>query len=263
MTRHLSRAFVFVLLVIAGVPARASLLPAAVGQSEAASQYPLIPNETIINNFGIPSTASASDPFGGAAFASVSKGGTALFAQANFVAGSSFATSAQANLFYDFEVIGPSSPSTIFVPVNVQANLSAFGGNGTEFGAIANAFLRMQYPFNAVGTQMNASVCSAEFACSNKLAVNQTLFLEVNRPVEVEEGATAFNAAVPASLAMADPFIQIDPSFLADNPGFSLEFSDGIDNVPVSETPLPAALPMFGAALLALGAFAWRRRREA
>jgi hypothetical protein len=65
------------------------------------------------------------------------------------------------------------------------------------------------------------------------------------------------------ALALADPYIQNDAAFLTANPGYSLEFSDGIDNVPIAATPVPPALPMFGAALLALGAFAWRRRERA
>jgi len=36
-----------------------------------------------------------------------------------------------------------------------------------------------------------------------------------------------------------------------------------LDNVRISATPLPAALPMFGSALCAAGVFAWRRRKRA
>jgi hypothetical protein len=62
--------------------------------------------------------------------------------------------------------------------------------------------------------------------------------------------------------ASVDPFFSLIRRFLADNPGFSLEFSEGVDNSPIAATPLPSALPMFGAALIGLGAFAWRWRQR-
>jgi hypothetical protein len=63
-----------------------------------------------------------------------------------------------------------------------------------------------------------------------------------------------------SATATADPYFQIDPAFLAANPGYSLEFSPGIDNVPISATPLPPALPLFASGVIALAGFAWRRK---
>ena len=97
---------------------------------------------------------------------------------------------------------------------------------------------------------------------------NDKIFLSSNTLYSVELFADADSTdtsgqGITLARALADPFIEIDTSFLADHPGLSLEFSDGIVNAPISAVPLPPALSMFGAALLALGAFAWRRRSQA
>lgn len=57
--------------------------------------------------------------------------------------------------------------------------------------------------------------------------------------------------------ALADPYFQIDPSYLNANPGVSLEFSPGINNVPVSSTPEPSCVGLAGIAI----ACAFGRRR--
>ncbi len=54
--------------------------------------------------------------------------------------------------------------------------------------------------------------------------------------------------------ASSDPQVVIDPSF--DAADFTLEFS------PVTTTPLPAALPLFGAGLAVIGLLGWCRKRK-
>jgi hypothetical protein len=52
--------------------------------------------------------------------------------------------------------------------------------------------------------------------------------------------------------------------FLNANPGqYQIIFSAGIDNGPVSNTPLPVTLPLFASGLGALGLLGWRRKRKA
>jgi len=50
-----------------------------------------------------------------------------------------------------------------------------------------------------------------------------------------------------------------------ENLGFSstTDFDIGLDNVQVTETPLPATLPLFATGLGALGLLGWRRKRKA
>jgi len=67
-------------------------------------------------------------------------------------------------------------------------------------------------------------------------------------------GAGAYALAGSAS-ATADPVISIDPTWLAQNPGYSLEFSPGITN---GSTPEPSSLFLLGSGLLTAGY--WVRR---
>jgi hypothetical protein len=77
--------------------------------------------------------------------------------------------------------------------------------------------------------------------------------------VEMQASASSCAAGGIAN-AVADPYFQIDPAFLAANPGYSLEFSPGITNQPVSAVPLPASFPLFLTGLLGLMGFAAVKR---
>ncbi len=57
--------------------------------------------------------------------------------------------------------------------------------------------------------------------------------------------------------AWIDPTIQIDPTFLAANPGYSLSFSS---NIPAAVVPVPAAAWLFGSGLVGLIGLARRRQ---
>jgi hypothetical protein len=61
--------------------------------------------------------------------------------------------------------------------------------------------------------------------------------------------------------ASIDPYIAIDPTFLSNNPGFSLEFSPGIVNAPVG---VPGPTVGAGASSFALAALflSWLVRRR-
>ena len=82
--------------------------------------------------------------------------------------------------------------------------------------------------------------------------------------------ATAFAPGGSAS-ALVDPYFFIDPSldptFTGGPPAYTFIFSADIGNFPPgsgppSETPLPAALPLFTTGLGALGLLGWRRKRK-
>jgi len=76
-------------------------------------------------------------------------------------------------------------------------------------------------------------------------------------------GASTFPGGTSDSATGSmDPII----SFLnaSDESQFQLLFSDGVGNSPLgTETPLPAALPLFATGLGALGLLGWRRKRKA
>jgi hypothetical protein len=80
---------------------------------------------------------------------------------------------------------------------------------------------------------------------------------------EVELAASAYSpGSVSLAQSLADPLFQIDAGFLADNPGYSLEFSPGVENAELSSVPLPAALPLLGSAVLGLAGFGARKSRR-
>jgi hypothetical protein len=73
--------------------------------------------------------------------------------------------------------------------------------------------------------------------------------------------ATAVVDGLGSASAFVDPYIQIDPSF-ADASKYTIVLSQGIGNA-VASTPIPASLAMFATALLAMGAIAYRGKRQA
>jgi hypothetical protein len=60
--------------------------------------------------------------------------------------------------------------------------------------------------------------------------------------------------------ASIDPFLSIDPTFLLDNPGFSLEFSSGVVNV--SPVPEPSTWAMMILGFCGLGFMAYRQKNK-
>jgi hypothetical protein len=61
--------------------------------------------------------------------------------------------------------------------------------------------------------------------------------------------------------ASIDPFLSIDPIFLLDNPGFSLEFSSGVLNVAPS-VPEPSTWAMMILGFAGIGAMTYRRKNR-
>jgi hypothetical protein len=184
---------------------------------------------------------------------------------------------AGAYMIYQFEIVG--SPG--IVPVSVagilRSNISSPNPivslpPASRYYGFSDAFVLIPSPGSSLNTKTGSLFYDQVESCLNPAmcpytsdATNfrQAFSLNANTPYFIYIGAETDVGYVEdyKYSAMADPFVQIDPSFLDTNPGYSLEFSAGVDNVPLSETPLPPALPMFSAALLALGAFAWRRRK--
>lgn len=72
-------------------------------------------------------------------------------------------------------------------------------------------------------------------------------------------GNPAFDGTAEAS---ADPYIYIDAS-TPNADDYSIIVSSNVVNVLPGATPLPAALPLFGSGLVALGLAGWRRKKKA
>lgn len=175
---------------------------------------------------------------------------------------------ASSSIMYVFEVTGPQS---VKVPINIIGYLFA-EAEATSGSTFADASFYISSPDNSLGRQ---AICAAtdSLNCAGRTPAplgrygfNEQVYIPANeRRVAVLSAMAGagdnHTTTTGRASAWADPYIQIDPSFLAANPGYSLEFSSGIDNVPISPVPLPAALPLFGSAALGLLAFAKRREK--
>jgi hypothetical protein len=182
------------------------------------------------------------------------------------VSGSSAAnpdgSTAEATIDYYFEAVGPANTGVAFDIL--AAGGASETGNGTSF---AHLYLNGSSVIGEPGTLTTAcssfeidgcgSIGSAFFLNSVFGAQSNTvqeLVLEVSGDVNPNGGTF---------MASVDPTITIDPSFLAANPGFTLEFSSNVTQNPVSAVPLPAALPLFAAGLGAFGLMGRRKWRDA
>lgn len=84
--------------------------------------------------------------------------------------------------------------------------------------------------------------------------------IRANDFLHVRISVTAVVFGTGTASAFIDPYILIDPSF-ANSGLYSIVLSEGIGN-DVSAVPIPAALPLFGTALLGLGAVRLRAKRK-
>jgi hypothetical protein len=146
------------------------------------------------------------------------------------------------------------APTVTFnVPVTATGLLTASGTSvNPPFISVATSTAQIGGITNQTCTEQ-VSGCSDN---SGNLRFNDAFTVTSNVAYAVVLNASTHGTAT----ATADPYIQIDSAFLAANPGYSLEFSQGINNVPVGVTPLPAALPLFGSAVVGLFGFAHRRK---
>jgi hypothetical protein len=117
--------------------------------------------------------------------------------------------------------------------------------------------------------ELGKSVCSGD--CSGQIATEPTnptgpstldgswtidLFPQVTNEVFLSAQIELSSLFQSSASALADPYIQIDPSFLSTHPGFSVVVSDGITNSPrgggSSTVPEPATVWSLGSGLLVL-----------
>lgn len=147
-----------------------------------------------------------------------------------------------------------SSPSTgvafagiLLQGVNVGESLS-LGGNGFE---------------TCAGEDCSDGQCLARcLAITNLLNLDTSFYVESDVPIEVTLFARCAVPARGSCSANADPMFSIDPTFLSDNPDFSLEFSAGIVNtlgVPPGGVPEPATWAMM---LVGFAGIGWTLRRR-
>jgi len=179
---------------------------------------------------------------------------------------------------------GPGVPGTVssqltyyvsFVgtPGNVSVRTQASGGTSAEgpniindFGhneAVAGFWIDEYFPANGgTGDELiNVSVESNQRGGSgpgiHSFAVDQQITFIANAVYQVvmQTIATAYDGHTASAY--------VDPTFTAPA-GYTVVTSAGIGNgAPVAATPIPAALPLFTAALAGFGLLGWRRKNAA
>jgi hypothetical protein len=198
---------------------------------------------------------------------SVSAGGS--------ITSSSGVGGATATLTYQFELVGPSGNVPIFIQGGVTSFVSDFESDPI---VSAEAYVQVTGPLgdllylstnsDDLGTLATSS-CTAPtngyvgMECTGAgIAFTGSDTITANVPYTVQlfanGGVVGFNYGATAN-ASADPYIFIDPSFANANQ-YSILFSDGVSNSPLSTTPEPrSAALVCGALIMLIGLSAKRK----
>jgi hypothetical protein len=171
---------------------------------------------------------------------------------------------------YYVDVVSPDGASPgAAVPMTISANItnSASGYNATADGSIVMEYEGTNQFIGSIGasTSCSISACSSQSGVLGVLGTQGTLNL-VNAPYSVFADSTYFIEMVSESSTdyeggtasdTVDPFIAIDPTWLAENPGYTLEISSNVTQT--SPVPLPATAYLL---LSGLGGLALMGRRR-
>jgi hypothetical protein len=200
--------------------------------------------------------SAVGDPLGGA---TGSAGFFGVSATAFGYAGS------QGEETYYFRVNGPTTSS--LVPLSVSSTFAAViengdcGSHGCQHGS---ATATISYDGSALARRVSdPSENIDNFPPSLKIVPGDVHNVGLDADVISLDSGGNFGTFGQANASMV---VRIDPLWLASNPGYTLEFSDGVDPPPLdtpSAAPISSALPMFAAGLLMLGAAGWHRRKAA
>jgi hypothetical protein len=144
----------------------------------------------------------------------------------------------------------------------VLVGVQAFGQVQTSptYGAAATVALGIN-EVNGPGLIFDQITCQAQYnaACSQAFSINNSYLLVTNAYYAVDMSTSIGINSEPYYNGSVSAYV--DPYFTAPL-GYSIVLSDGIGNSPIAATPLPAALPLFGAGLGAIGLLGWRRKRK-
>lgn len=188
-----------------------------------------------------------------------------------------FPGGASASVFYYFAVVPPQDFDPFEkVPVIISAFLTT-GITATDGDFLVHTFGRAAMGVSSEGIgELGKSVCSGD--CSGQIVTDPgstldgswtiDLYPQVTNEVLLSAQIELSSLFQSSASAIADPYIQIDPSFLSTHPGFSVVVSDGVANNPPgggevggggsgsSTVPEPGTVWCLGFGLLALAGVA-------
>lgn len=149
------------------------------------------------------------------------------------------------------------------VPIHLIANLAvSVSGDGAHVGhADSNLYVSV----GNSSTHWRAALCTSSCVGSQPSSVAVDTILNVNsgQMVSITEAVNTEAIDGGTAYAFADPYFSIDPTFLAQHPGLTLQFSQFIGNDPApSGVPEPAIWATMIAGFALVGGTMRRRRLE-
>ena len=161
-----------------------------------------------------------------------------------------FNTSGAANLAYFYGVDGPQAD--VLVPLFITVQLSAQATRPPDSRSLGISQVQTRGGTLGVDKTVPSDDLVTQF--SGTLGFNQ--YSGRTDFIRLVAGASGFNGGTAD--AFADPFVYIDPDWLAGHPGYSLVFSQAIANV--AAVPAPPALGLLATAIAGLLRFRKRVR---
>jgi hypothetical protein len=242
--------------------------------------YATVQNEGVIEDLGfevskgVPTTSLANyDIYGGVPY----YGYTAVVNNTPFVFAAALETGggvysiAEGWEYYYAEVVGaPNTNVPVYIKGAVSTSADKDYGSNNDTTASVQVNEGVSNFFTPPGKQLFvADVCSGN-QCQNhypdetkefntRVLIPSNTIFTVLLAAEAQAQNNSISKSQNAS-AYADPHFYIDPTF-TNASQYTLAFSSGIGNSPLSATPLPASLPMFGAAIIGLGILGYRRKK--
>lgn len=152
---------------------------------------------------------------------------------------------------YSFVVSGPTPTASVQVIASGQVSRTFMGTGFTDsYSQATFSVSDSPIPTENIYTPVTATT----FALNSFYTLDTNTLYTVTLSLLLTGGTFGNNQPTDTSETLS---AIIDPQFIAPV-GYNIEFSPGFSN---SETPLPAALPLFATGLGAIGLLGWRRKR--